>query len=145
MSPENATVLRNHRPDTALSAKFSIEFAMAAALVARKAGLAELDDEFVRSEKVQALYERVHVTPDSNGDPESPGSAITDRVVVTTSDGRRHESAAVRYARGHAKLPLGKADLRAKFVDCLRYGRYEGDAAALFEKLDSMDSLAAGL
>lgn len=145
LSPENATVLRNHRPDTALSAKFSIEFAMAGALIARKVGLAELDDEFVRSEKVQALYDRVHVVPDERYDPESPGSAMTDQVVITTSDGRRHESTAVRYARGHAKLPLGRADLRAKFVDCLRYGRYEGDSSVLFDKLDAMQSLATGL
>jgi 2-methylcitrate dehydratase PrpD len=142
ISRENATVLRNHRPDSALSAKFSIEFAMAGALVARKVGLAELDDEFVRSEKVQALYDAVHVTPLENYDPDSPGSAMTDQVVITTSDRRRHESAAVRYARGHAQLPLSKADLRGKFIDCLRHGRYEGDAAAFFEKLDGMPSQA---
>jgi hypothetical protein len=67
---------------------------------------------------------------------------MADQVVITTTDGRRHESAAVRYARGHAKLPLAKGDLRAKFVDCLRYGRYEGDATAFFDRLDSMQSLA---
>lgn len=144
LSRENATVLRNHRPATALDAKFSIEFAMAGALVAGKVGLAELDDDFVRREPVQSLFERVHVTPAEDYDPESPGSAVTDRVTVTTADGRRHESAAVRYARGHAKLPLAQADLRAKFIDCLRHGRFDGDPAAFFDKLDRMQSLAAG-
>jgi 2-methylcitrate dehydratase PrpD len=144
LSRENATVLRNHKPATALDAKFSIEFAMAGALVAGKVGLAELDDDFVRREPVQSLFERVHVTPSEDYDPESPGSEVTDRVVVTTADGRRHESAAVRYARGHAKLPLAKSDLRAKFIDCLRHGRFDGDAAAFFDKLDRMQSLAAG-
>jgi aconitate decarboxylase len=145
LSRENATVLRNHRPDTALSAKFSIEFAMAAALVARKVGLAELDDEFVRSDAVQRLFERVHVVPSETYDPESAGSALNDQVIVTTRNGRRHESAAVRYARGHARLPLSQAELRAKFIDCLRYGRFEGDAPALFEKLDTLQSQASGL
>lgn len=70
---------------------------------------------------------------------------MTDQVVITTSDKRRHASAAVRHARGHAKLPLSRIDLRAKFVDCLRYGRYEADAAAFFDKLDAMESLATGL
>lgn len=143
LSRENAIVLRNHRPATALDAKFSIEFAMAGALVARKVGLMELDDDFVRREPVQSLFERVHVAPADAYDPESPGSAVADQVTVTTSDGRRHESAAVRYARGHAKIPLSQADLRAKFIDCLRYGRFEGDAAAFFERIASFDSAPA--
>lgn len=62
----NATVLRNHRPTTALAAKFSIEFAMAAALVAREVGLAQLADGFVRSAPVARLFERVHVMPSSS-------------------------------------------------------------------------------
>src|SRR6185295_11592895 len=41
-------MLRNREPKTALEAKFSIEFAVASALVARKVGLKELDDGFVR-------------------------------------------------------------------------------------------------
>jgi 2-methylcitrate dehydratase PrpD len=142
ISRENATVLRNHRPMTALAAKFSIEFAMAAALVARKVGLAELTEDFVRSAPVQKLYERVHVTPANTYDPESPGSAMTDQVVITTRDGRRHESAAVRHARGHAKLPLSQTELRAKFLDCLHYGGFEGDAAAFFERIESMEASA---
>ncbi|HYH43146.1 MAG TPA: MmgE/PrpD family protein [Burkholderiales bacterium] len=142
ISRENATVLRNHRPATALDAKFSIEFAMAGALVARKVGLTELDDDFVRREPVQSLYERVHVTPSDDYDPDSPGSALVDQVAVTMDDGSRHESAAVRYARGHAQLPLADGELRAKFIDCLRYGRYEGDSAAFFDKIAALDQRA---
>ena len=41
-------MLRNRAPKTALEAKFSIEFAMASALIARRVGLKELDDGFVR-------------------------------------------------------------------------------------------------
>ena len=142
ISRENATVLRNHRPATALDAKFSIEFAMAGALVARKVGLTELDDDFVRREPVQSLFERVHVTPSESYDPDSPGSAVTDQVAVTMDDGSRHESAAVRYARGHAHLPLADGELRAKFIDCLRYGRYEGDSAAFFDKINTLEQRA---
>ena len=143
ISRENATVLRNHRPQTALAAKFSIEFAMASALVARKVGLTELEDGFVKSAPVQKLFERIHVTPGEDYDPDSPGSLLTDRVVITTRDGRRLESEHVRYARGHAKLPLARADLEAKFVDCARYGRFEGDAAALFSTLSALETATA--
>src|SRR6476619_6746786 len=37
-----ATVLRNHEPDTGLAAKFSMEFAMASGIVAKRVGLREL-------------------------------------------------------------------------------------------------------
>jgi 2-methylcitrate dehydratase PrpD len=139
ISRENATVLRNHRPQTALAAKFSIEFVIASALVARQVGLAQLEDGFVRSKPVQRLFERITVTPGDEYDPESPGLLMADSVTITTLDKRRHHSAKVRYARGHAKLPLSQPELKAKFMDCVRYGRYEGDAAALFQTLAALD------
>ena len=145
ISRENATVLRNHRPKTPLEAKFSIEFPMAGALVARKLGLAQLDEAFVGSDAVQRLFERVHVLPGTNYDPDSPGSLIADQVFVRTRDGRRHESAAVRHARGHARLPLTQTELRAKFLDCLDYGRFEGDSAAFFERIEAMEAGALTL
>ena len=143
LSRENATVLRNHRPQSALAAKFSIEFAMASALVARSVGLKQLEDGFVRSEPVQRLFDRIHVTPGDNYAPETPGSLVTDHVIITTRHGQRLESERVRYARGHAELPISRGDLEAKFIDCARYGRYAGDAAALFEKLTVLERAAA--
>jgi 2-methylcitrate dehydratase PrpD len=92
---------------------------------------------------VQSLFERVHVTPSDDYDPDSPGSAVTDQVAVTMDDGKRHESAAVRHARGHAQLPLADGELRAKFLDCLRYGRFEADAAAFFERINALEKLPA--
>ncbi len=52
-------MLRNSAPQTGLEAKFSMQFAMAAALVARHVGLQELTDDFVRRPEVQALFPRV--------------------------------------------------------------------------------------
>jgi len=40
-------MLRNARPQTGLEAKFSMQFAMAAALIARNVGLREVTDEFL--------------------------------------------------------------------------------------------------
>jgi 2-methylcitrate dehydratase PrpD len=44
---------------------------MASALLNRKLGLAELRDEFVRSDKVQALMRRVRVTTTDQADPHA--------------------------------------------------------------------------
>ena len=108
---------------------------MAGALVARKVGLTELDDDFVRREPVQSLFERVHVTPERR---------LRSRFAGLRDDrpGRRHDAttASATKARRCAtraatrELPLADGELRAKFVDCLRYGRYEGDSAAFFEQ-----------
>lgn len=143
MSREHATVLRNHAPRDALAAKFSIEFAMAAALVAGKVGLTELDDAFVAGPAVQALIGRVHVTHADRYDPETPGAAWADHVVLTLDDGRALRSADVHHARGHADLPLRADERRAKFGDCLAYGRYAGDADALWEQLATLERHAA--
>ena len=59
-----ATILRNHRPQNALDAKFSAEFAIAAAAVAGDCGLAELTDAFVRRSDVQDVFPKVsHLHP----------------------------------------------------------------------------------
>src|SRR5262249_60691129 len=47
-------MLRNARPQTGLEAKFSMQFAMAAALVARYAGVREFTDEFGHRPRGQA-------------------------------------------------------------------------------------------
>src|SRR5207237_10816001 len=70
-----AAMLRHSSPQNALDAKFSAQFAMAAALTARKAGLAELTDGYVQRKDVQALMPKVRVaTTDATDatDPDDP-------------------------------------------------------------------------
>lgn len=43
-SAAQSVMLRNHDPKIALEAKFGLKFAMASEMVARRVGLAELDD-----------------------------------------------------------------------------------------------------
>ncbi|MHA1567933.1 MAG: MmgE/PrpD family protein, partial [Alphaproteobacteria bacterium] len=54
-------ILRNHLPQTGLEAKFSIEFAVASAVIAGRAGLAQLSDSFVGRADVQDMMSRVEV------------------------------------------------------------------------------------
>ena len=58
-SRRNATILRNSRPKTGLEAKFTMQFAMASAIVANRVGLRELTDEFVLRKDVQTLIPKV--------------------------------------------------------------------------------------
>jgi len=139
LSENYATILRNHRPQTGLAAKFSVEFAMASAIVARRVGLAELTDDFVRRPDVQALMERVHVRTNTDYDPDSSGAAVADQVGVRLAAGGTFEGEKVRRARGHADRPLAEHDLFAKFEDCLTIGRSIVPPQTMFERLTGME------
>lgn len=135
-----ASMLRNHAPTTGLEAKFSLEFAVASALVADKVGLGELTDDFVGRAEVRELMRKVRIATDDSSCPIEPAFALNDRVQLVLRDGRTLDSGEIRFARGNAMAPLGAAELRAKFLDCA--GRARGvDAAALYDRLSDLQAL----
>jgi 2-methylcitrate dehydratase PrpD len=132
-----ASMLRNHAPVTGLEAKFSLEFAVASALVRRKVGLAELTDGFVAEAGVREAMGKVTIATVDTKCPIEPMMALTDRVVLELQDGRKLDSGEIRFARGNAKLPLGCEELKAKFLDCAAGADYL-DAGALYRALDKL-------
>jgi 2-methylcitrate dehydratase PrpD len=140
-SPRYATILRNHAPQTGLEAKFSMEFAMASALIAGRASPAELTDGFVRRPDVQALMQRVVVKQDEREDPAVPGHAIYDEVSIETGSGPRPRSMRVTKVRGGPDLPLSRAELWAKFEGCVQVGTARVPARDLFDALMSLERL----
>ncbi|MGE4335428.1 MAG: MmgE/PrpD family protein [Pigmentiphaga sp.] len=120
VGPAQASMLRNARPGNALEAKFSLQFAVASALVARACGLTELNDEFVRRPDVQALFSLLDVQTVDTYHPTEPTLAASDRLVLRLRDGRVLDSGEVYAARGDASSPLGEEELTAKFLDCTR-------------------------
>ena len=104
-------MLRNERPQTALEAKFSMQFAMASSLVARSVGLAQLSDDFVRSAPVQALMPRVSTTTTTE---TLDGSAFapSEQVEITTIAGEKLASEPVVFAKGSRQRPLSREELR---------------------------------
>ncbi len=137
-----ATVLRNHAPETGLGAKFSIEFAMASAIVAHRVGLRELTDEFVRRRDIQALMPRVTVETTTDYDPDLPGASRADWVRLETSSGVL-EGEPVARATGHASRPLSAEQVYGKFADCLDVGRSEVPADMLYARLAALESNSA--
>jgi 2-methylcitrate dehydratase PrpD len=129
-----ASMLRNHSPATGLEAKFSLEFAVASALVARQVGLAQLTDKFVAEARVREAMGKVRIATVDTSCPIEPVFALTDRVVLELRDGRRLDSGEIRFARGNAKLPLREEELKAKFLDCVSSADYL-DAPALYRSL----------
>ena len=137
-----ASMLRNHAPVTGLEAKFSLEFAVASALVARKVGLRELTDGFVAQPQVRDMMSRVSISTADTQCPIEPVFALTDRVALELNDGRRLDSGDIRFPRGNVKLPLDDAELEAKFLDCTA-GASDLDAQALYARLRALDKLTS--
>ena len=135
-------MLRNSRPQTGLEAKFSMEFAMAAALVARRVGLNELTDDFVRTPEIATNLSKVKCTTVDetiSGLPMAPD----DRVSVVLADGRVIEHPPVVHAKGSWERPLSRDELREKFLDCATRRFDAKHAQALFEQLWNVTDLAS--
>jgi len=112
MRPAQAGILKYHRPANALEAKFSIEFAVAAALIARRVGLAELAEDFVHREDVQALIGKIAV---GTGQTEQAGAppAQSDRIVIVAAGGNVLDSGDITDVESNMNL-------EQKFFDCSR-------------------------
>lgn len=134
-------MLRNPRPQTALDAKFSAQFAVASALVARQVGLAQLDDAFVASEPVQSLFSKVRITSIDAFDPDDPLFAPFDQVRIRLRDGTLLDSGPVRHARGHARNPLSETELAAKFEDCVGPALQPEARQKLLQRLLQLEAL----
>jgi 2-methylcitrate dehydratase PrpD len=133
-------LLRNPRPDNALEAKFSMEFAMAAALVARGVGLAQLVDEFVASPAVRAAVAKVRCTTTDEMMAGDELFAPDDRVSVRLASGAVLTHPPVTHAKGSWQRPMTQEELAAKFRDCTQ-AMPPGQSAALFDQLCSLQSL----
>jgi 2-methylcitrate dehydratase PrpD len=143
LSDTHALILRNHQPQTGLAAKFSMEFAMAAAVISRRAGLAEYTDGFVQRSEVQALMRKIGVETNRNYDPEVSGASVFDQVRVELAGGAVVESEKVARAKGHADRPLGEDELFEKFRTCLDAGGARIAPDVLFDRLRHLEDLSA--
>jgi 2-methylcitrate dehydratase PrpD len=143
ISKTRALILRNHRPQTGIEGKFSMEFAMAAAVIARRASLAEFTDDFVCRPDVQALMRRVEIETNENYDPEVSGAAVFDQVRVELTSGETIAGDEVRRARGAAEFPLGEAELFEKFRTCLDAGHARIAPEHLFDRLRNLENISA--
>jgi 2-methylcitrate dehydratase PrpD len=141
VSPTEALILKQHRPQTALEAKFSMEFALAAAIVAGRVSQRELTDEFVQRPDVQALLPFVQLDITDEVDPELPIRSRFTQITVELTDGTLLESPQVFHARGSAQFPLTHEELWEKFRDCTRARLNETEAQALFARAQALERL----
>ena len=138
-----AAMLRHHRPTTALDAKFSAEFGMAAMALVRRCGPDEVTDAFVTREDVQQFLPRVSIKPIHDKDPEEPAHSPFDRVTIRLQDGVQLQSRPVIYPRGHYRRPLQAEELWSKFERCTSRRLDRANALGLFEALSGLELMAS--
>jgi 2-methylcitrate dehydratase PrpD len=127
------TPLIHDRPTDGLQAKFSMQYAVAAALLDGQVTLASFRDDAVRRPEISAFLPSVHAREDEQG-------AVLPRwthVRLDLRDGTVLERR-IDALRGSATLPLTDAELLAKVEDCLRWGGAkpaQGRAAQVLREL----------
>jgi 2-methylcitrate dehydratase PrpD len=143
ISKAQAGMVRHHEPQTGLEAKFSLEFALAAAVIAGRVGLSELTDTFVARADVQELLRKVIIETHEDYDPDLPDYSWFDQVQVYLKNGDIQTSEQVRRPTGHASNPLDWDTLRVKFDDCLGDHTNPARKQELFEKLRGLEKLVS--
>ena len=141
MGKGQTTVLVNDRPQTGLQAKFSEQFAMAAAVILGRLGVDELTDAVVQRADIQAFYPKVKLTGVDEYDTRDPAHSPTERVLVRLVNGQTIDSGLVKSLKGHADDPMNQEELWAKFSDCTAKTHSDAAAKQLFEMLQTVEQL----
>jgi 2-methylcitrate dehydratase PrpD len=143
MGSGQTTVLVNERPSTGLEAKFSEQFAIAAAVILGRMGVNEVTDAVVRRADIQAFFPKVKLKPVDEYDTRDPAHSPTERVVMRLANGKVLDSGLIASVKGHADDPMSEDELWAKFVDCTALTHDAAEAKQLFMLLRRVEELPA--
>lgn len=134
-------ILRYRMPTDGLEAKFSAEFAVAAAIIAGNVGLRELDDTYVRRADVMKLTRCTQRIEIDEVDPDQALFSPADWVEIEYDTGEVRTGPPVRFPLGHARNPVSDAKLWAKFEECTQARLDTAGRTALFGRLNQLHSL----
>jgi len=140
VSPREHKTLAYKDPTTKLEAKFSMQFAMATALIYRKLGLAQFTDEKVNEPTTKNLMKRVTCRVHSDWVKGTDTDARPDAVAVKLKNGKEY-SYAVDVPRGHPKLPLTEEELLAKYRQCAEAVLKDNEAERCIELVQKLEKL----
>lgn len=145
MGRGQVVVLANHKPQTGLEAKFSEQFAMAAAVLLGRMGVDVFSDAIVQRPDVQAFFPKVKLLAVDEYDTRDPSHSPTERVVIRLKNGEVLDSGDIARIRGHAYDPMSPEELWTKFAECTARTHSEAQARRLFGMLQAVDELPSVL
>ncbi len=130
----------NPRPQTSLEAKFSVQYAVARALLAGAVRLADFEGDAHRQPEIERLLAITRTNPHPDMPEDSPhqfGAEVT----VTLADGRVVSRRIDDLVGRGVDNPMSSDELWEKFFDTARRGIRETDVMALFERLESLEAI----
>lgn len=141
LTPLARAGMPNDQPETALAARFSLPYTLAAALLRGDVDIDAYTPETFADPGIHALAARVnvHTDPDAEWAPESGPEAAT--VTVHTSHGQTYEERRLQ-PHGAPADPLTREELEHKFLHCTRRVLADDDAAALLRDVAGLDRAA---
>jgi 2-methylcitrate dehydratase PrpD len=109
--------IRYPSADNHLQAKFSLPAELAMIAINRKAGKTEFSDDFVKSDAMQAMQQKINTRHDP--DIERLGfDKIRSRITIQTTDGKTYAGAADERYRGGPDNPMTDEELEDKVRAC---------------------------
>lgn len=135
--PNKVAYLDRPSVDSGLSAKFSIQYCAAVALLRGRVGLSEFAGDAISRPETQMLMKKIRVA----ADPALGGFAS--EVRVRNVDGRE-TSSRVPEPKGSASFPMTQDELLRKFVDCAMVSMSAAraqKAAAAFMTFENQDDI----
>jgi 2-methylcitrate dehydratase PrpD len=143
MGRGQVTCLVHERPQNMFQAQFSGQFAIAAAVILGKLGVAETADEVVRRPDMQAFYPKVKLKAVDEFDPRDPVFSPTESVTMKLRNGEVLKSGPIASVPGYASEPLSTEELWGKFSECTEKTHGKTQARELFDLLQKVDSLSS--
>jgi len=104
--------LANDQPRNTIAAQFSVQFALAVALLFDRIGPAEVSAAHIHDPAILSLARKVHVSVDDTLDRQFPAKTMA-RVTIRTRHGDYRTT--IEYPRGNPENPLSHGELEAKF------------------------------
>ena len=141
-------MLRNHRPQTGLEAKFSMEYAVSILLIEGKAGLEQFSDAVVQRPDVQAMIarSRFFVDPERNQSGRTLQTTLLEGNVIRIHmrDGRVITGKST-FAKGSPKNPMSYDEVADKFRGNAEFAKWPKQKAesviAMVKSLESVPDM----
>ena len=138
--PRTLQILFYNKPTTALEAKFSMHFTLAAALIDRKVSLSQVTDAKAKDPLILDLERKVKMRPFPDADANENGDKRPDVVTIKMKNGKEYSHSVLR-ARGHSDVPLSWDELLEKYRDCARVALNDQQVARTIEIMGNLEKL----
>jgi len=140
--PNRHRLKHTNKPDPAssLDAKFSVQYAVARALLSSNVRLRDFEDEAYLEPEIQRLLRLIQARPNPNMGDDGPQWGA--EVFVTTDDGNVYAERIDNMVSRDGSCPMSRDELKKKFDDCSQRTLSALQADALFERLLCLEEVA---